>query len=452
MMTMLIALLAPGCGSSTHPVDGDADAGADGGGDEDGGRGEPPVEGQPGRDQPGGWVVDPAPEREIVEGPPPDASCCQCPASPLSMTGSAGTVALASSDWGADFDVTLFSASGERIGEAVTVPGHPTDDAFVDQMLVWTGDRYGAVFVDDRDGEREAYLREIGPDLTLGTESRLTTRETPVQLAVGTLETELIGVAFLERSNLFALRADPQAGTVGDTITALSSLGTAQGARAVGAGDRLGVAFSDEREGQPDIFFSLVDEAAVATSPEGRKVAGTDGLSQNPFVVWTGAEFAVVWEERREGDETASIWFARVDAAGAPIDGTARVVVPYEGEPGPGVGADGYHWPRALLWTGRELVLVAWRGEGRGSAVDRHDISVFRLDDEGGADPDGPLVLASAVWNGHAARGTQIRLPVAALIGPTELAVAWNQYDAAALGNCQGDRSAIHFARLVLRE
>jgi len=451
LIVVLTSSFASGCGGSSHPPSGEADAGGDADADADVDRGEPPVEGPAGADQPGEWRVDPASEREILEGTLVDPTCCDCPGSPISMSDSGGAaVVLASSDGLSDFEVNLFSPLGERIAGPVTVPGYPANSDSADQMLLRVGDSYGALFVDDRDGEREAYLRAIGHDLQLGTEWRLTSRDTPVGLVVGAPGVDGIGVGFTEGSNLFALRADLETGAVADSLQRLTSLGSARGARAAAGDGRLGVAFSDEREGQPDVFFALLDDAGTPTSSEGNKVAATEGPSQNPFVVWTGSEFGVVWEERREEDETASVWFARVDENGVPIDGSDRVVLPFQGEQGPGVGADGYHFPRALLWTGREQLLVVSRGEGRGAGVHRHDIAVFRLDGDGGADPDGPVVLASAVWNDHNATGTLMRRPVAALVGPTELAVAWSQLDSVALANCEGDRAAIHFARLVL--
>jgi hypothetical protein len=442
---------------SDADADSDSDADADSDSDADADS-EPPVQGEPGEDQPGDWVVDPESEAVVLEGAPPAPSCCHCPANPLSMTSSGTEIALAAADLDADdFQMILVSADGDVLDGPLAVPGRLTDIDFADQMLVSTADGYEAVFVAESNGESEAYLRAIGQDLALGTEFQLTFRQTPVQLAVGSYQNGGIGVAFAGDSNLFALRAETASGTAEGSIRQLTTFGTASGARAAGAGDRLGVAFSDNREGQYDVFFSLVDANGEPTTPEGSKVAPTELDSTNPFVVWTGTEFAIVWEERwdtrlRGGPESASVWFARADDTGAPIEGSVRVTLPYEGESGVGVEADGFHIPRALLWTGAELLLVAMRSDGHASPMHRQEIAVFRLDSSGRADPDGPVVLSSAESDDHRAVGTDLSRAVAAVLDPANVAVAWNVHDQAGLPNCEGDESFIRFARLALHD
>ncbi len=143
--------------------------------------------------------------------------------------------------------------------------------------------------------------------------------------------------------NAQALQANFAGGAIDGTIRDLSSIGTASELRAAAAGAGMGVAFVDSREGQADVFISVLGEDWEPTSPDGRKVAATGGEAMNPFVVWTGEDFAVAWEEYGAGD-TVLVWFARVDAEGNPVEGSAHVAVPFDGEEGVGTGSDGYRY------------------------------------------------------------------------------------------------------------
>ena len=64
-------------------------------------------------------------------------------------------------------------------------------------------------------------------------------------------------------------------------------------------GDRFGVAWSDRRNGAFDIYFALLDPTGKKMAPGDERITITDGFSLYPSLVWTGQEFAMVWQEQR---------------------------------------------------------------------------------------------------------------------------------------------------------
>ena len=92
--------------------------------------------------------------------------------------------------------------------------------------------------------------------------------------------------------DLGAAKTTPK--TIGTTPAAAGS--------AIGAwtGDRYGVAWSDRRDGNYEIYFATFDANGAKLAPGDIRVTVTDGFSIYPALAWTGAEFALVWQEELE--------------------------------------------------------------------------------------------------------------------------------------------------------
>lgn len=65
-------------------------------------------------------------------------------------------------------------------------------------------------------------------------------------------------------------------------------------------GDRFGVAWQDRRDGDYEIYFSLLDPLGTKVHPDTRLTFAPD-FSVNVDMAWTGQRFVVVWQDRREG-------------------------------------------------------------------------------------------------------------------------------------------------------
>ncbi len=68
-------------------------------------------------------------------------------------------------------------------------------------------------------------------------------------------------------------------------------------------GDRYGISWSDRRDGNFEIYFALLDATGKKMAPGDERITISDGFSLYPTLVWTGVEFALVWqEETDDGD------------------------------------------------------------------------------------------------------------------------------------------------------
>jgi len=65
----------------------------------------------------------------------------------------------------------------------------------------------------------------------------------------------------------------------------------------VWTGDRFGMAWSDRRDGNYEIYFSLFDPTGKKMAPGDERITVSKGFSLFPSIAWTGQEFVIVWQE-----------------------------------------------------------------------------------------------------------------------------------------------------------
>ena len=109
-------------------------------------------------------------------------------------------------------------------------------------------------------------------------------------------------------------------------------------------GNEYGVAWRDSRHLSTEIFFALISAAGVKLTADSRITSAT-GASSMPALVWTGTEFGVAWVDARDGN--SEIYFNRIDMAGAPVGTDVRITsnAGFSGQPD-------------LNWTGAEYAVV----------------------------------------------------------------------------------------------
>ena len=61
-------------------------------------------------------------------------------------------------------------------------------------------------------------------------------------------------------------------------------------------GAEYGVVRTDDRDGNLEIYFFRLDEAGQQ-SGDVRRITNSPELSIGPSIVWTGAEYAIAWQE-----------------------------------------------------------------------------------------------------------------------------------------------------------
>ena len=178
------------------------------------------------------------------------------------------------------------------------------------------------------------------------------------------------------------------------------------------------VVWHDYRNGStPDIYAARVSQSGAVLDPADIPVSVAAGDQRYPRVVFTGANFIVVWHDYRYRD-TADIYAARVSPSGSVLDPLGIAV---SGAPGnqlyPDIAFDGVN------------ALVAWQDRRSGSS---YDIYAARISPTGNVlDPLG-LAISRA--------GASQRLPGIAFDGSNYL-IAWQD-------NRNSDSSDIYATRV----
>ncbi len=118
-------------------------------------------------------------------------------------------------------------------------------------------------------------------------------------------------------------------------------------------GNGYGLAWSDQRDGNSEIYFALLD-ASMNKIGTDLRVTNAPGVSDSPWIVWTGRDYGIAWEDARDGN--TRVFFVRIDSAGGKI-GTDSAVAATDTATS--------RTPR-LLWDGREFGLF-WNDNRDGS-------------------------------------------------------------------------------------
>lgn len=100
------------------------------------------------------------------------------------------------------------------------------------------------------------------------------------------------------------------------TINVTNSTGF--GGPAVWTGDRFGLAWTDRRTGDYEIFFNVFSQGGAKFGPDVQLTDAFD-FSLNPSIAWNGSEFLIVWEDRRNG--MSELFAQRVSVDGVPNGG-----------------------------------------------------------------------------------------------------------------------------------
>jgi len=131
-------------------------------------------------------------------------------------------------------------------------------------------------------------------------------------------------------------------------------------------GSEFGIAFTDDRFGGSDIYFTRLDFRGTEIGSEIPLRAEVSAAERHPDLVWTGVEYGLAWNASLPGNQEVN--FARFTSSGSRIGGvtpitafTSRSVSPVPD----------------LLWQGSEFALV-WSADPTGNGeiyFDRVDAS-----------------------------------------------------------------------------
>ena len=110
-------------------------------------------------------------------------------------------------------------------------------------------------------------------------------------------------------------------------VTVNETAGDAYGGPVVWTGDRYGLAWSDRRDGNYEIYFNTLAPDGKKTGPDVRVSSAID-FSLSPTLAWNGSSFHLVWQDRRSGSFEL---YAREIGLGGALLGE-EVVLPSAGE------------------------------------------------------------------------------------------------------------------------
>jgi hypothetical protein len=211
---------------------------------------------------------------------------------------------------------------------------------------IWTGTQFSLVWSDERvpDGLYFNAIDSAGAIL-LGDTQLTSVGGEPYaphvdHTATGTAVVwEASGDAYFARSNSTGtLQTAPVvvSTTAGSSRPAVASTGTGQH----------GVAWSDTRNGDLEIYFSLLDDAGTALVSDVR-VTDATGNSIHPSLTYTGSEFGLAWMDARHG--YFEVYFARLDANGVKQGTDVRVTNSQTLSASPSVAYNGTDY--GLAWV-----------------------------------------------------------------------------------------------------
>ena len=119
------------------------------------------------------------------------------------------------------------------------------------------------------------------------------------------------------------------------------------------SGSEYGVSWQDDRDGNWEIYFARISGAGTKIGAELR-ITNDANDSLYPSLVWSGSEYAVSWDDDRDGNH--EIYFARISASGTKIGSDVRITN----------NANHNSWYPSLGWSGSEYG-VSWDDTGDGN-------------------------------------------------------------------------------------
>jgi len=95
----------------------------------------------------------------------------------------------------------------------------------------------------------------------------------------------------------------------------------------VWTGAIFGTAWEDRRDNDYEIYFNRIDANGKKLGPDLR-ITNADGFSLHPSMIWNGAEFVMVWDDRRNGLDDYRVYGQRVGVEGQLLGGNIELTGP----------------------------------------------------------------------------------------------------------------------------
>jgi hypothetical protein len=249
---------------------------------------------------------------------------------------------------------TRIGPVGIKIGDDMKI-GTNDEYSSLQPTLVWRGTEYGVSFEDYRDGwPQQVYFTRVSKlGSTMMSDKRASGEDSiyahSPSLAAAGMEYGVVWEDVFEgTSEIYFARMSSTGQKIGSEKRLTVNYNTDSKSPSIAWNQAgYGVAWHDDREGTPEIFFTIIDSSGSKIIDDVMISEDDDNYSINPCLVWTGSEYGVAWEDSRELNK--QIYFARIDSSGSKTRSTdTKISVSYE-----------YSDQPSLVWNGSEYA-VAW--------------------------------------------------------------------------------------------
>lgn len=237
----------------------------------------------------------------------------------------------------------------EKSGCPVVInPANPEDPS-----LVWTGSEFAVAWVDFRHDNYEIYFTRISPKgEKIGSDIRITKNPSDSEYASLVWTGSEFGLTWRdywdENWYVHFTRISSTGKTIGSTVRVSDEGNESLLPSLVWTGSEFAVAWQSRKDEKDGIYFTRISSVGKRIGSH-IKISNEAKRTRRPSLVWTGSEFAVVWEEKKHGNW--EIYIAKVSSTGARTGGSIRVTNTATDSETP-----------SLVWTGYEFG-VAWEEE-----------------------------------------------------------------------------------------
>lgn len=208
---------------------------------------------------------------------------------------------------------TIFTWDGTLVASQVRVTDVASDKNRVD--VAWSGSEYGLAWTDDRDGNFEVYFQSMNSTGTvIGSNTRITDATGYSGQPSIAWTGSVYWVAWVDdrdaNSEIYMAEIAPPATKLSTDIRFTEDAAESGTPSIVWTGSVLGLAWQDMRDGNREIYFSMLDETGLVMFSDIRITDALDD-SEKPVLAWSGSTFGIAWQDMRDGNR--EIYFNVID-------------------------------------------------------------------------------------------------------------------------------------------
>lgn len=188
--------------------------------------------------------------------------------------------------------------------------------------LAWTGSEYAVAWYDARDTQRDIYFARFSASGSMiGSEVRVT--DDPGDEINPTVVWSGSEYALAWKgTDIHFARFDATGSLVGTIIPVTDCSADCGSTSITWADSQFWLSWNDERDGNREIYIASVSPAGVKTSSDIRITVDADD-SISPFITWTGSVLGLTWVDSRDGD--GEVYFSILTSSGAETGPEVRI-------------------------------------------------------------------------------------------------------------------------------